>query len=103
MSALSDADCLPGLQSAMGLRPDVAQEAGKGLRNLFAEDNAPLIEAALRTGFVEFLLGQLASPLPDCPNPPAVKAELVKTLKAMSVNLEHGERVSDQDWYQYHC
>lgn len=93
VEALTAADPLPGLKSAMSKRPDVAHEAAKGVRSIFELDSNELVAQALRHSFVQFLLDQLAAPLIDCANPQAVKAEIVKALKAMQRNLEHGEAV----------
>ena len=77
----------------MRTRSDMVGLACDTLYRLFSRDSEPLVQRALDAKLVQYLLtllgGRLASD-----NPAAVKARIVKALRAVSRGLQYGEQVS---------
>jgi len=93
VEALSKLECIAGIQTAMKQRPELMHEAAHALSLLLRSNSNHLVEQMLSTGMVEYLLEVLGNRLDGVQNPAAAKAEIVQTLKTITLNLEHGQRV----------
>ncbi|XP_037090468.1 dnaJ homolog subfamily C member 13-like isoform X2 [Pollicipes pollicipes] len=103
--SIGQADCISPLVHAMRTRRDMVGVACDTLYRLFSRDHEPLVQQALDARLVQYLLTLLDGRL-ESENPAAVKAQIVKALKAMTRSLQHGEQVSailnrSQVWPEY--
>ncbi|XP_043196340.1 dnaJ homolog subfamily C member 13-like isoform X3 [Amphibalanus amphitrite] len=103
--SIGQSECISPLVHAMKARRDMVGVACDTLYRLFSRDSEPLVQQALDAKLVQYLLTLLDGRL-ESDNPAAVKAQIVKALKAMTRSLQHGEQVSailnrSQVWPEY--
>ena len=81
------------LITAMKTRNDIILPANEVMSNMLDRNIPELVSQALEVGMVNYLLALLENPLEGLDNVSAVKAQIVKVLKAMSQDLAYGQRV----------
>ncbi|XP_076821267.1 dnaJ homolog subfamily C member 13-like isoform X2 [Clavelina lepadiformis] len=96
--AFASTDCIKPLMNAMKSRPDQADRACEALHHMFAKDQSPqLMSQVMKTGLIPYLLHLLeGSSLRGVKNVQSVKAQIVKSLKAMMRSMEFGERIQKE-------
>ncbi|XP_071822188.1 dnaJ homolog subfamily C member 13-like isoform X2 [Apostichopus japonicus] len=93
--SLSQLECMEPILKGMKSRTDMTNIGCEMLHKMFQKDNPDLVKQALACNMVAYLLSLLEDGLNQLSSPAATKAQIVKSLKAMSTCLEHGERVSE--------
>lgn len=93
--SLSQLECMEPILKGMKARTDMTAIGCEMLHKMFQKDNPDLVKQALACNMVSYLLSLLEDGLAQVTNPSATKAQIVKSLKAMTTCLEHGERVSE--------
>ena len=95
---MAQTDCIGQLQAAMRARRDITGLACETFMRMFeaASGEETLVEQALRTQTVEFLVQLLDTRIERQDNQAATKAQIVKALKAMQRSLKYGEQVSER-------
>ncbi|XP_067952104.1 dnaJ homolog subfamily C member 13-like [Watersipora subatra] len=91
--SLSGQDSIGPIIAGMKARPDTTGIACEALNNLFSKAQEELVSQALQYDLIPYLLSLLRGHLEGVDSQAAVKAQIVKALKAMLLSLEFGERV----------
>ncbi|XP_033628714.1 dnaJ homolog subfamily C member 13-like isoform X2 [Asterias rubens] len=92
--SMAQGECIGPMIKGMKSRPDMTAVACDSLHKMFQKDQPELVKQALDNDLVQFLLSLLSDGLNTLENPAATKAQIVKSLKAMTVCLEYGEQVT---------
>ncbi|XP_023933252.1 dnaJ homolog subfamily C member 13-like [Lingula anatina] len=92
--AMAQVECIGPMKIAMKIRKDAVGTACEALNKMFSLGEDELVQQALKTEMVQFLLRFLETGLENAENPAAIKAQIVKALKAMQNSLAHGEAVT---------
>ena len=83
------------LITAMKTRNDIILPANEVISKLLDRNIPELVSQALEVGMIHYLLALLENSLENVDNVSAVKAQIVKVLKAMSQDLAYGARVNE--------
>ena len=86
---------LDPLITAMKTRNDIILPANEVMSKMLDRNIPELVSQALEVGMVHYLLALLENSLENVDNVSAVKAQIVKVLKAMSQDLSYGARVNE--------
>ncbi|XP_071508513.1 dnaJ homolog subfamily C member 13-like [Diadema antillarum] len=92
--SLAQIDCIGPILAAMKLRTDTTALSCDLLHKMFQKNHPELVEQSLSCGLIPYLLSLLENNLSNIENAAATKAQIVKSLKAMALSLEHGEKVN---------
>ncbi|KAI0215551.1 DnaJ-like subfamily C member 13 [Lamellibrachia satsuma] len=92
--AMAQYDCIGPMKLAMKIRRDAIGLACEALMKMFQLGEDDLVEQALKTEMVQFLVRLLEVGLENQESPAATKAQVVKALKAMQNSLKFGDAVS---------
>ncbi|XP_019613643.1 PREDICTED: dnaJ homolog subfamily C member 13-like [Branchiostoma belcheri] len=90
---MSQTDCIRPMMVAMRARPDMIGVACETFFRMFEKDQTDLVKQAIEAELVQYLLRLLDGGLEQVENPAGTKAQIVKSLKAMTRSLEYGEQV----------
>ncbi|GFX82675.1 dnaJ homolog subfamily C member 13 [Trichonephila clavipes] len=91
---LSQSSFISSMMKAMKRRRDLVGIASEALNLAFQQSSDDLMQQALETKLVPYLLELLEKKLDG--NTSAVKAQIVQALKAMCLSLQYGEQISEQ-------
>ncbi|XP_072047448.1 dnaJ homolog subfamily C member 13-like isoform X2 [Amphiura filiformis] len=92
--SMANLETIGPLIAGMKARQDMIAVACETLHKMFQKDYPELVEQALDSDLVPYLLKLLEDGLTGLENPASTKAQIVKSLKAMQMCLQHGERVT---------
>ncbi|CAH1789259.1 unnamed protein product [Owenia fusiformis] len=92
--SMAGVECIGQIKIAMKIRKDMIGLACESLNKMFSTGEDELIQQAIKTEMIQFLLRLLEGGLEAVDNPAGVKAQIVKALKAMQTSLQYGEQVS---------
>uniref|UniRef100_H2Z526 J domain-containing protein n=1 Tax=Ciona savignyi TaxID=51511 RepID=H2Z526_CIOSA len=93
VQGFAETDCMKPLIAAMKMRPDKVGLACEALHRMFSKNISPqLMVQVVQSGLVAYLL-QL---LDDSGGMSSSKAQIVKSLKAMTTSLEYGEQIQEE-------
>ncbi|XP_035660587.1 dnaJ homolog subfamily C member 13-like isoform X3 [Branchiostoma floridae] len=93
VTSMSQTDCIRPMMVAMRARPDMIGIACETFFRMFEKDQTDLVKQAIEADLVQYLLRLLDGGLEQVENPAGTKAQIVKSLKAMTRSLEYGEQV----------
>lgn len=93
--SMAQTDCIGPMKQAMKIRRDMIGVACEAMMNMFQTGDEELVEQAMKTETVEFLVRLLETGLETQEKPAAVKAQIVKAIKAMQQSLKYGEEISE--------
>ncbi|XP_033101582.1 dnaJ homolog subfamily C member 13-like isoform X2 [Anneissia japonica] len=91
--SMAQNDCIGPFMVGMRKRPDQTGLACEAMHKMFQKNYPELVAQALERDLIPFLLTLLESGMRDLPNPSGIKAQIVKSIKAMLNCLENGEKV----------
>ncbi|GFQ70979.1 dnaJ homolog subfamily C member 13 [Trichonephila clavata] len=91
---LSQSSFISSMMKAMKRRRDLVGIASEALNLAFQQSSDDLMQQAVETKLVPYLLELLEKKLNG--NTSAVKAQIVQALKAMCLSLQYGEQISEQ-------
>ncbi|GFS52720.1 dnaJ homolog subfamily C member 13 [Trichonephila inaurata madagascariensis] len=91
---LSQSSFISSMMKSMKRRRDLVGIASEALNLAFQQSSDDLMQQALETKLVPYLLELLEKKLDG--NTSAVKAQIVQALKAMCLSLQYGEQISEQ-------
>ncbi|XP_055379776.1 dnaJ homolog subfamily C member 13 isoform X2 [Condylostylus longicornis] len=94
VGAISQTECILPLKKCMEYHKELIDKACETLSRLFKHQHDTLISQSLEVKLIPFLLTLLETRLDFVENSSAVKAQIVSALKAMTLNLSYGERVT---------
>ncbi|XP_077997979.1 dnaJ homolog subfamily C member 13-like [Glandiceps talaboti] len=94
VTAMAQTECIGQIIMGMKIRRDMIGLACEALHKMFQKDQDDLVAQALKVDLVPILLRLLDSSLDMLENPSATKAQIVKSLKAMTTSLKYGEEVT---------
>lgn len=106
VQAMAQTECMGPIQVSMKTRKDVVGVACEAINSMIQKGHEELVQQALATEMVPYLLGLLGGKLEVVENPAGTKAQIVKALKAMTHSLQYGEQISgileqSQVWSEY--
>lgn len=106
VQAMAQTDCMGPIQVSMKTRKDIIGVACEAINTMIQKGYDELVQQALATEMVPYLLGLLGGKLEVVENPAGTKAQIVKALKAMMSSLQYGEQISSildqsQVWSEY--
>jgi DnaJ family protein C protein 13 len=93
--AMAQIDCIGPMKIAMKIRRDMISVACDAYMKMFQLGEEELVEQALKTETIQFLVALLETGLESQENPAATKAQIVKAVKAMQLSLKHGEQIRE--------
>ncbi|XP_074640124.1 dnaJ homolog subfamily C member 13-like isoform X2 [Tubulanus polymorphus] len=94
ISSMASSECIAPMKTAMKMRKDAVGKACEALHKMFDTGDDELVSQALQCDMIEYLLNLLETGLERLDSPAAIKAQIVKALKAMQNSLQHGEEVT---------
>ncbi|EDV26296.1 uncharacterized protein TRIADDRAFT_21978 [Trichoplax adhaerens] len=92
--AMTETECIGSVMVAMKKRPDIIGLACEAYYNMFEHKESAFVQQALKAEVVPYLLSLLDCGLETVPNAASTKAQIVKALKAMAMDLQHGEQIA---------
>lgn len=92
--SMAQIECIGPMKIGMKIRRDSIALAAEALSKMFDKGEEDLVQQALKTEMVQYLLKLLEAGLEALDNPASTKAQIVKALKAMQRSLQYGEQIN---------
>lgn len=92
--SMAQIECIGPIKIGMKIRRDSIALAAEALSKMFDKGEEELVQQALKTEMVQYLLKLLEAGLEALDNPASTKAQIVKALKAMQRSLQYGEQIN---------
>uniref|UniRef100_H2Z525 J domain-containing protein n=1 Tax=Ciona savignyi TaxID=51511 RepID=H2Z525_CIOSA len=97
VQGFAETDCMKPLIAAMKMRPDKVGLACEALHRMFSKNISPqLMVQVVQSGLVAYLLQLLDDSGLQNNKGSSSKAQIVKSLKAMTTSLEYGEQIQEE-------